>query len=84
MAAQSDRETRALWRYLDHVLAAHALSHEVDDDLADVALMAATAVADRLRLSDDILHMMRASALAEAMRQRESCDGPDRHCDCGV
>jgi hypothetical protein len=76
MAPRTDREALALWRFLDLVLYAYALSCDIDADVANFAMLAALAVGDRLALSENAVRMMRDSAVAEARRQRHDNGTP--------
>ncbi len=70
MTIRKDKKTRALWRFLELVLAAYAVSCDVDTDIAGFAMLAALAVAERLALSEQAVGMMRDSAVAAARRRR--------------
>jgi hypothetical protein len=69
MTIRRDKKTRALWRFLELVLAAYALSCDVDAEVAGFAMLAALAVAERLALSEEAVGMMRDSAVATARRR---------------
>lgn len=60
--------TWALWRFLELVLDASAILYDYDAEIADLAMLAALAAADRLALSDEIAYRLRDSALAEVRR----------------
>jgi hypothetical protein len=78
MAIRKDGMAEALWRFLDLVLIAYAVSCDVDAEVASFAMMAALVVAERLALSDRALAMMRDSAVADARRRGNERDTPPR------
>jgi len=78
MATLKDRNTQALWRFLDLVLDAYAVSCDIDADIANFAMLAMLAVAERLGLSEKALRMMRDSAVAKARRRRPGRSKPPR------
>jgi hypothetical protein len=70
MTIRRDKKTQALWRFLELMLAAYAVSCDFDADIAGFAMLAALAVAERLALSEQAVDMMRDSAVAAARRRR--------------
>jgi hypothetical protein len=78
MTIRKDRKTQALWRFLDLVLAAYAVSCDVDAGVASFAMLAALAVAERLALSEQAVGMMRDSAVATARRRGPRRGEPSR------
>ena len=52
MASQEDGKTEALWRFLDLMLVAYALSCDIDAEIASFVMLPVLVVAERLALSD--------------------------------
>jgi hypothetical protein len=58
----------ALWELLDLILEASAIAQNLDPEIADLAMLPALAIAERVGLPDAALYRMRESAVAEANR----------------
>ena len=76
MASQEDGKTEALWRFLDLMLVAYALSCDIDAEIASFVMLPVLVVAERLALSDEALSMMRNSAVAQARKRRKRSGEP--------
>jgi len=76
MASQDDRKAEALWKFLDLMLEAYALSCDIDAEVASFVMLPVLVVAERLALSDKALSLMRDSVVAQARKRREHSGEP--------
>jgi hypothetical protein len=65
-----------LWQALDLILEAAAFAQSLDREIADLAMLPALAIGERVGIPDDVVYRMRESAFAEARRTRDG--GPRR------
>ena len=68
MDSLTSTRTAIFWRLLDVLLNAYALSRDVDPEVASFAQLPIFVAAERLGLTDEVVELMSAGAVAEARR----------------